>query len=87
MSGSSNLIIVEAVDKGRKINFEVMPKLGSRKLDLLPVRMRVNVNDIIFTSSQTVAMLFNDKLIHFHMNGTLQEQDDLEVKKVITKCR
>ena len=57
MSGSSNLIIVEAVDKGRQINFEVMPPLGSRKLDLLPVRMRLyDVKNVIFTSSQTVAM-------------------------------
>ena len=72
MSGSSNLIIVEAADRGRQIRFEVMPALGSRKLDLLPLRMRIDVENVIFTSSQTVAMHYEIELIHFHMNGTIQ---------------
>ena len=87
MSGSSNLIMATTVAQGRKIKFEVMPSLGSRKFDLLPLRMRIYVGDVIFTSSQTVVIhdLYHFQLIHYHMNGTLQEQDDEEVKKVIAK--
>jgi len=56
MSGSANLIMIEAADKGRQMKFQVMPALGSRRLDLLPLRMRSRVKDVFFSSSQTVAL-------------------------------
>jgi hypothetical protein len=80
MSGSVNLIIVEAADWARQMKFQVMPALGSRRLDLLPQRVRSRVKNVFFSSSQTVAIHYQDKLMHFHLNSSIQVQDDPEVK-------
>ena len=86
MSGSSNLLIVEAADEGRQMMFQVMPALGSRRFDLLPERMSREVEDVFFSSSKTVAFLCQEKLMHFHLNSSPQVQDDPEVKKVSAEC-
>ena len=63
-----------------------MSPLGSRKFDFLQANMR-KYSDVIFTSSQTVAIRDEQfKLQHFHIDGTFQEQDDEKVKIFINYC-
>ena len=60
-----------------------MPSPGSRKRDLLPVRLRHDVQEVFFSSNETVVMQVYDKLIHIDLNGTLVSQDNAKVRQVI----
>ena len=69
------------------MNFTIMPSPGSRKRDLLPVRLRHEVKDAFFSSGQTVVIQVNERLIQLDLNGTLVSQDAEEVRQVTDKCK
>ena len=69
VNGSTFLIQLVSTQQG--IRFICGPSPGSRKRDLLPMRMRSSkLKEMIFTSNRTVLTLFDKKLIHFSSNGT-----------------
>ena len=71
---------------GRQLYFTLMLTPGSRKRDLLPVRLRHQVKDVIFTSETTLVIQVYGSLIHIDLNGTFQSQDDEEGRQVVEKC-
>ena len=57
------------------MTFEVKTSPGSRRHNLVPMRMQGRAEQIIFTSYKTVVMEFNSKLFHFNLDGTLHNVD------------
>ena len=81
--GSTNIIMPSDHE------FRVAPAIGSRQLDLLHIRMRDTISQV-FSSNQTIMVIihnegYEDRLLHFNLNGTLLTQDDEAVNQISLK--
>ena len=67
--GSTNLLLTDTSDNGREMKFRVRPAPGSRKLNLLHIRTRID--ESFFTSNRTVVIKSGGRHLHFNLNGTI----------------